>query len=196
MLMSKLAMTAEAAWNLPARGVYSAHQAITEAIDGPALWRAGSDNVLALSEREPRPTERWAVLGVKPYEPRVVAGELLRFSIRANATVCRDGKRHDLINDARRRGDQRPAHELADALYLPWLQRQGERLGFELIDARVGRRTRNSGFKPGCDITFWTVDFEGILRVQDSQSFVHTLMNGLGHARSFGAGLLLVTRAH
>jgi CRISPR system Cascade subunit CasE len=37
-----------------------------------------------------------------------------------------------------------------------------------------------------------TVDFSGQLRVEDADAFRRTLFTGIGHAKAFGCGLLLV----
>ena len=42
------------------------------------------------------------------------------------------------------------------------------------------------------DIRFSTVDFSGELLVTNPQLFNLALYNGLGHAKAFGCGLLLV----
>jgi len=41
-------------------------------------------------------------------------------------------------------------------------------------------------------LTFSTVDFTGILTVQDAGRFSQALFNGVGHAKAFGCGLLLI----
>jgi len=44
------------------------------------------------------------------------------------------------------------------------------------------------------DITYLTVNFSGILRVTDPEKFRQTLFNGIGRAKAFGCGLLLLKR--
>jgi CRISPR system Cascade subunit CasE len=39
-----------------------------------------------------------------------------------------------------------------------------------------------------------TVTFEGVLRVSDPARMAELLWNGIGHAKAFGCGLLLVRR--
>jgi CRISPR system Cascade subunit CasE len=194
MLISRLRLNPEAAWHLPPRGIYAAHQTVAEALDGRALWRADREQILAVSERQPRATRFWTVEGIKPYTPKLSAGEALRFALRANATITRDGKRHDPLINARHTGDTRPTREIAAELYPQWLRRQGERSGFEVLDVLVGSRARHQGLKDGKVITFWTADLSGVLKVCDGATFLNALTNGVGHARAFGAGLLLVAR--
>ncbi len=45
------------------------------------------------------------------------------------------------------------------------------------------------------EIRYNTMDFRGILTVTDSDQFANTLMQGLGKAKAFGCGLMLIRRA-
>src|SRR3954471_7143159 len=58
----------------------------------------------------------------KEYEPRVAAGRRLRFLLRANPTVKRDGHRHGLFREE----DQRS-----------WLDRKGQSGGFAPLAVRL-----------------------------------------------------------
>lgn len=196
MLMARLHLSPETVWRLPPSGIYAAHQTIAATVDGAALWRADGSEALVLSERAPRDTPVWRVAQTKPFDPQLRRGDALTFSIRANATVSRDGKRHDLVVDAVKRGDSRPQREIAAEIYPAWIRRQGDRCGFEVADVVAGRRVRHVGVRRGADLTFWTVDLDGVLVVRDPDLVRATLLSGLGHARAFGAGLLLVARTH
>ena len=44
------------------------------------------------------------------------------------------------------------------------------------------------------DIHFSTVDFTGELEISNATSFRKTLIAGIGHAKSFGCGMMLVRR--
>lgn len=48
------------------------------------------------------------------------------------------------------------------------------------------RQAEKSGFS--------SVDFTGELQITDAEKFRHTLFNGLGRAKAFGCGLLMVKR--
>ena len=56
--------------------------------------------------------------------------------------------------------------------------------------------TQHRLHKPGTEraITFSTLDYVGRLRVTDPERFRAALFGGIGHARGFGCGLLLVRR--
>lgn len=103
--------------------------------------------------------------------------------------------------------EAKPAlYELVQQSCLPWLERRAEQAGFRLPtrelpdddgvrlikDIRAdGYAQHRSGHK---DIRFSTVDFTGELEISDAKAFRKTLFEGIGHAKAFGCGLLLVRR--
>lgn len=121
----------------------------------------------------------------KQVDLAVSLDRLLRFRLRANVTVKREGKRHGLYREE----DQRA-----------WLARKGKVGGFDPTDVTIrsagevtshkvtgnGRRTRQTHF---------AVDYEGVLGVTDADRFVKTLAAGIGPAKAYGFGLLSVAPA-
>ena len=110
--------------------------------------------------------------------------------------------RHDVVMDAKRRmnwsslaPDERPtlAHLAQDA-GSRWLQAREGRLGCR-FDAD---RLRADGYRAhrmrGRGIRLSTLNFEGELTVTDTARFSDALLHGIGPAKSFGCGLLLVRR--
>ncbi|WP_103975974.1 type I-E CRISPR-associated protein Cas6/Cse3/CasE, partial [Methylovulum psychrotolerans] len=121
-----------------------------------------------------------------------------------------------LTNDLRYAERLEQIAQLADKLELAikaqvdvalegWLKKQGERLGFELLVDDDGlSKLQNSGYlwhglpakakkkedKPG----FSTVDFCGELEITDVQKFEQALFQGIGRAKAFGCGLLMIRR--
>lgn len=82
---------------------------------------------------------------------------------------------------------------------LDWLARQGERRGFALdrdatkvVAYRRVALPRRGEDKP---VIFGQVDYEGALTVTDAAAFADTLRSGLGRAKAFGCGLVLLARA-
>ncbi len=154
----------------------------------------------------------WTV-ETKPYEPRVGAGERFAFSLTANPVVTRwigdDTKRHarhDVVMDAKReldannvpKADRPTTPEIVQAAGLKWLASRAERCGFAVEKGHVrvdGYRQhwfRKRGKKR--EIRLSTVDFNGILTVTESEAFTKTLFEGVGPAKGFGCGLLLIRR--
>lgn len=83
-----------------------------------------------------------------------------------------------------------------------WFVSRSERLGFKIMsDDRCGRwKLQSEGYqwhalpKKGKGAGFSSVDFEGVVEVTDSALFEKTLFDGIGPAKAFGCGLMLVRR--
>ena len=104
--------------------------------------------------------------------------------------------------------ESKPAlYELVQIRCLDWLERRAEQAGFRVLtrefhDEEHGVREEKSVRVDGYaqhrterkDIRFSMVDFTGELEVTDALAFRKTLRSGIGHAKGFGCGLLLVRR--
>lgn len=105
--------------------------------------------------------------------------------------------RHDVVMDAKRRSDDDICS--ADVEYIAgrtWLETRGVTHGFTLEAVSIGAYVRHRLFKRAHQpITFSTLDYEGILRVTDPERLRAALFAGIGPAKGFGCGLLLVRRA-
>jgi len=86
-----------------------------------------------------------------------------------------------------------------------WVKKQGERLGFELLVDDDGiSKLQNSGYlwhglpakakHKGDKSGFSAVDFCGELEITDVQKFGQALFQGIGRAKAFGCGLLMIRR--
>ena len=83
-----------------------------------------------------------------------------------------------------------------------WFAGKCERLGFRMVrDDLKGRlKFQAEGYqwhaltKKGRDAGFSSVDFEGEVEVTDMELFAKSLFNGIGPAKGFGCGLMLVRR--
>jgi CRISPR system Cascade subunit CasE len=118
---------------------------------------------------------------VKQFDPGLPTGRKLRFRLRANPTVKRDGKRHGLLDDQAQ---------------FAWLIRKGQASGFHPMDFTV-RRSGNLTSRRSSDDgpsrqTHLAVDYEGILEVTDAEAFTKALAAGIGPAKAFGFGLLSI----
>ncbi len=121
------------------------------------------------------------------------SGRRFRFRLRANPSVCRNGKRRGLLKTAEQAG---------------WLQRQGQRLGFRLpqtapasnphtgagdIDVQITQEQMLRGKQhQGNAIQVYSVLFDGCLSVTEPALFKPALRNGVGHGKFMGLGLLSV----
>lgn len=169
----------------------------------------GKPEVVVVSERPPEDRSGiWEIL-TKPYAPVLREGQRLRFMVRVNPVVTkRDaaGKahRHDVVMDAKARrtaaGDQ--AWSLQDLVQqegVAWLAVRGPKHGFDPVPGTVV----TSGYQqlrfwkpkvPGA-VTISTFDLEGVLTVTDPAALSTMLQTGLGPAKGFGCGLMLIRPA-
>lgn len=179
------------------------------------LWReAGEGRFFTLSERPPEDLhDVFDVDPAKEFSPVLHAGQRLRFSLRANATVARRtegalrGKPADVVMDALYRvpkGQERAEARAAavQVAGLDWLARQGERNGFSFDRAvEGGGGARVMGYNAlrldhrRGDMKIGVLDFEGELRVTDPGVFLSAIVGGFGRAKAFGCGLMLIRRA-
>jgi CRISPR system Cascade subunit CasE len=168
----------------------------------PFLWRleqTGRDAILlvqsltspdwqALLDRHPGYAELDEA-SPKPFEPTLQPGQLLRFRLRANPTVTK-------FDPEKGRGKRLGLAKLEEQL--AWLHRQAEHSGFEVVGAmvssseRVRARKRRDDGDEGHVITLQSVTYDGHLRVNDPDTFLIALQNGLGHAKALGFGLLSI----
>lgn len=162
------------------------------------LWRlersesAGECNVLLVQAAQPG---RWDVLAAQPgyflslqadkvvdTERLVQTGQRYRFRLLANPVVTRQGRRWGLRHE----------HEQLD-----WLMRQGRRLGFDVEGADVSGRQRLVMWKPGAGQPNVkdAVRFDGLLMARDAAALRAALVDGVGHGKAFGLGMLSLARA-
>lgn len=148
----------------------------------------------------------------RPYVPRLHAGDHLAFELRANPVVTvktAQGKsaRHDVVMQAKTLllKDRQLAHwadwTTPDRPAMPalvhqscsaWLLARCERLGITLDgDALSVDGYQQHRGKRG-ELRFSTVEFSGRLTVVDPTALHAALVGGVGHAKAFGCGLLLI----
>ncbi|NDI84531.1 type I-E CRISPR-associated protein Cas6/Cse3/CasE [Undibacterium crateris] len=169
-----------------------------------------------VSKRQPVAfSDIWQVQS-QPYAPQLSDGLHLSFQLRANPVITKTNdkgkpQRHDVVMDAKKRfllehgltedatwrdlkqdEDKPLLYELTQQTCLDWLQSRSDRLGFSIVAANVDAYQQHRADKR--EIRFSTVDFSGELIVTDHELFQHTLFHGIGHAKAFGCGLLLVKK--
>lgn len=174
---------------------------------------------IVVSERPPDdPHGLWTIGEPKPYAPNLTAGDRLGFVLRANPTVAvpqpgaKRGKRVDVIMHAKSKLDrEQRADFCADGVggvALDWLIKRGPTIGAEFdaaacdatgyIQVKIprgpndpNRPSRASGKNV---IEFSEIDFEGVLTVTDPEKLCAALFKGIGKAKAYGCGLMMVRR--
>jgi CRISPR system Cascade subunit CasE len=165
----------------------------TEAAPGRFLWRLerctniGAPQVLVQSAEsghwEALRVENpgWAyTVDLRTWNPAAVlrSGQRVRFRLRANPTVTREGKRRALLKEVEQR---------------EWLHRQFVRSGLRVTEVEVLEGVRLNGRRRkdgGALLTVNAVLYEGSAEVQEALATVTAVTQGLGHARMLGLGLL------
>jgi CRISPR system Cascade subunit CasE len=115
--------------------------------------------------------------------------------------------RHDVVMEAKTRidfknlpHDRRPhVATLIQEAGIEWLSSKGKVYGFSVMElgTRADGYFRHRFFKGkgGKPVTFSTLEFDGILTVTEPDVFIKKcLFNGIGPAKGFGCGLMLVRR--
>ena len=183
--------------------------------DGPErirdfLWRESAQAVYYILSSRP-PVDRHALFDLaepKEFAPVLAAGDRLRFSLRANPVVRRlvGGKKHatkhDVVFDALRKQatENRASHRHAviQEQGFGWIARQGKKSGFAVEQREIsieGYAQHRIGRAASKQMMFSTLDFEGILTVEDPSRLLPAILHGFGAAKAYGCGLMLIRRA-
>ncbi|EBA7037708.1 type I-E CRISPR-associated protein Cas6/Cse3/CasE [Salmonella enterica] len=191
--------------HLVERGEYVMHQWLWEVFPGGKerqfLYRReelqGAFRFFVLSQERPAESAIFDVQ-CRPFAPELSVGQILRFTLRANPTICKAGKRHDLLMEAKRQvktqPDSRDIWTYQQQAALEWLSRQGEQNGFSLREASVDayRQQQIRREKSRQMIQFSSVDYAGVLVVNNPVLFLQRLVQGYGKSRAFGCGMMLI----
>lgn len=149
-------------------------------------WQHLAENGYLLESEEDNPA-------VKTVDLQVRAGQQYNFRLRANPTK-RLGKSAQYD-----KGKRVGLYKIEEQLQ--WLQRKAGQHGFGIhsvmpiqpqqIHTRIpqhGGGARQETVPH--DAKFFSVQFDGMLQVTDSQSFLEAIHNGIGSGKAFGFGLL------
>ncbi len=144
-------------------------------------------------------------------------GQTVAFSLRANPTkrIAKPSKDDIMLTGKR-------VALLREEEQIDWLVRKGDERengcpgGFEILAKEIqeqndeirqivhvnttpegkqtGYKKDEKGERPGHRMTHLTVRFDGLLRITDPDAFRETLIRGIGPAKAFGCGLMMVKR--
>jgi CRISPR system Cascade subunit CasE len=160
-----------------------------------------------VSKREPVDSHSVWEIHTKTYRPKLEVGQRYSFLLTANAVLTRtvDGKqyRHDVVMDLKKR-----LMSEAQRIELPsqtavveqagreWLTSRAQVNGFAVKPAQIAvdgyRQHVYEKGKQGSSIRLSSLDFQGILTIADPGVFLKTLYEGIGRAKGFGFGMLLI----
>lgn len=172
---------------------------------------AGIRVFYVLSKRKPENVSGLLRVESKEYNPDLKEGMRLMFDLRANPVVARSvegrkhSQKHDILMDekvkARKEGvtDKNKIQKRMQYAAAQWLVNRGPLYGF--IIEKNGSECKLDAFayqqhslrkKGNTNIRFSSIDFAGNITVTDPEKFKKALFSGIGPAKSFGCGLLLV----
>ncbi len=169
----------------------------------------GRPTVMAYAPRRPhaKAESLWRV-DAKPFQPRLYPGDRVRFKLRANPVKQRDGQRIDAVYDTFNReriaaeaaGGRVPDRlEVAQRVGADWLGRRAERLGLRLAAETIQAESYTTErVFPGDrrrPFTLGILDLTGEAEVTDPQAVATALPQGVGKARAYGCGMMLIARA-
>lgn len=215
MILSKLQLTAR---RPGFAGLYNSHKALWRLFgDHPDrkrdfLYRELAPlSFLCLSERAPEDRDGIWSIASKPFAPVLNPGDRLQFSARVNAvhkTRNAQGKqmRHDIVQHARMRlkaegviAQDMPSRPiLAMQEGRKWFLDRQESFGLELDQDSfmIESATQHAFYKKESGKgQLSTLDMSGMARVTNVDLLLQALHQGIGSAKGFGCGLLLIRRA-
>lgn len=145
------------------------------------LWRLDGQSVLLVSEDEPdeEALGKYGNVTTKDYSKfvkNISSTRPYQFKLVANP----------LQMDIKNR--RIPCH--GNSQRLEWLENQGARYGFKVIQAQVVGYKENKIRKHR--FTVKSVTFEGILQVTDTKKFKQALAQGIGREKAYGCGMMTI----
>lgn len=212
MIISKMVFNKSAAFKEVFAGGYALHQAVWDLFtDGPDrrrdfLYRLDFVGrmplVYTVSHRAPNDVKGLWHIETKEYSPKVEKGMNLGFSVRVSPTVKREGKRHDVVMDAKckwRMSDSNRKVSIQELIVDScgkWFEKRVQENGFKILQFRVEgyQQVRFNKTKDSALVRYSTIDIAGALEIVDQKLFIDMLFNGLGPEKGFGCSLMLVRR--
>ena len=156
-------------------------------------WLTEGCRVYVLSRNKPTrpdwcPAIAW---GVKEIAPSFLQHDVYTFDLVANPTR----KVHTFTSDGSRTKNGKRLALVHEDEQRHWLAAKAEQHGFRLDDAaplaidEIGPRIFMGKAKIGVHVS---VRFRGVLHVTDREQFIHSFHQGIGSAKAFGFGMLLL----
>jgi CRISPR system Cascade subunit CasE len=146
---------------------------------------------LVQSRRTPQPAEGIWLVATREFDPQPSTGQRLAFLLTANP--IKNVKDQQLEHKPGKRRDTCRVPLIREEEQRAWLARKLE--GAAQIEAVTVLPHQPTFFRRGNRAgKLVTVTFEGVLRVDDPVALVNRLLNGIGPAKAFGCGLMLVRR--
>lgn len=173
------------------------HRNLSQAFHGNFLYRLTESSkqpgLLILSETEPNPEELQkrgyllqGIQDVNALGEKYQNGSILRFNLLA---VPSKKKKEEGRENSRR------VYLSSTESRLEWLKRQGEKYGFDLLEAHEPsiEQTINISRKSG-SFKITAMEFTGVLKITDYPLFWRSWEKGIGPEKAYGLGLMLLSK--
>ncbi len=157
-----------------------------------------------ISEIVPKPYSDLFIIDTKTYTPLLNPGQHFYFKLRANPVIrvrkpdYKNPFTHDVLMHAKQKlkGEIDKIWPEMEKAALNWLLGRSNKCGFAINadQIRIQDYQCHRLYKKKQDrcIRFSSVDYSGILTVNNAEFFKESLFKGIGKAKSFGCGLLLI----
>lgn len=157
-----------------------------------------------VSEVAPQLYSDLFIIDTKIYAPALHNGQYFDFKLRANPVIRvrkphdKSSFTHDVLMHAKKKlkNKSEPIWPEMEKAALDWLLVRSGKYGFKLnadhIHVHEYQCHRLNKKNQNQFITFSSVEYSGILSVENVEIFKKTLFKGIGKAKSFGCGLLLI----
>lgn len=172
---------------------------------------SGSVIFIIVSDIKPVKTAKYWQLTTKDYAPDLKLGDFFEFRVRVNPTIARkvEGKKHSVRHDVimnrkmenKKIGKVVSMDQLIFEEGLNWIQSKALKNGFSidpnklLIHSYMQHLMSPSNNSNTQKIQLSTLRYDGILKVTDPSLFQSLLFKGIGSAKGFGCGLMLIKRS-
>lgn len=186
--LSRLLLPYEAAMHHRLTDAYQCHKWIWKAFPNDAeaerdfLFRFdivdSNLRILVLSERQPAMIQSYS-WDTTEISERFFEHKIFRFQVRANPVFRRkaDGRRIALTKTM----------DLDN-----WFRRKLEEIGASILSLESGAPISMDSFKDGRKVRHGSVDARGVLQVHDVETFKEGFSRGIGAAKGFGFGLIML----
>lgn len=153
------------------------------------LWRLDNEKLLVVSSDPPSDLGSAQQLGTGmlvtknylPFLSSINHGKTYRFRLTANPV-------HNVPTEYGRRGKVL-AHVTIEQ-QMNWLCSKADKLGFALGECTISSSEFVKFRKNGQEVMLKLATYDGFLTVKDSELLTGAMVNGIGRAKAYGAGLL------
>lgn len=143
----------------------------------------------------------------KNYVPSLSVGQIFTFDLRANpvVTIRKEGKKnpshHDVLMNTKKKATENNIAsynlwEHMEKAAVDWFSKRAPQWGFSIVPGHLlvdGYQSHYLNKKhQENSIQFSTIDYSGILTIENPAQFQKTLFDGIGRAKAFGCGLMLI----